>query len=1215
MKDLDRTSSSAAARTPMGGVRSRGRFSSRGWLALVLFVLAAPLLLVWMARGQPSSASNMEAALEENNRGVGCMEQFRYFQAVRHFEKVVRLAPDWAPGQINLGIALLNANSPASLKRARLLFQNILQKSPDNLHAHYCLGMLLMYEKEGREALQHFQAVVERDPRDASSWAWRGLLLQGRGQDALQEECYRRALECNPYLMPALYHRYQRAVRFSPERARALEEEMESLRHNEWFFPHEIKYTLMGHYADVLGRARIAPSPSGPLPGFDRGKTFQAELSRGTRWATRKDFGSDVVGQVQIALRQRFGASMVVLDYNQDGRQDLFLAAAVVDKGKVRDLLLRNEGNGHFVDVTAEAGLAESRPTVGCCVADVDNDGYPDLLLTGVGAQRLFRNDHKGRFEDVTARARLDKLHSVCLGASAVDLDQDADLDLLLCQYAATPKEALERLQGKAPGSDSGIKVYLHVGEAPPGEPGKELAVPLECDFEPADKRPALQSKEPAIAVAASDLDGDRDLDFLVLPERSPPAVVINDRLLRFRREKLDSALAPASAWNGALVLDVDHDRRSDLLLVRSGKPPVLLEGRATPGQKDVDRWFGGIALTAPALKQATAVDVDFDSWTDVLGIDEKGRVVLLHNEGGHLVDVQIPTSEALPEGLVALAVADVLGNDFPDLVLWSEEKGLQLYENRGNGNHALHVRLVGLNSRDTRQGNRIRCNADGVGAWVRAQSGSLWAGQENTTLSAGLGQSRPPLALGLGRHDEAQVLRVAWPDGSLQAVLDARAGPRQRRVVQTNRLPGSCPILFTWNGERFVFVTDFLGAGSVGEMGASGACRPPRPEESVKIEAEQLTARDGFYELRMAEPLSEITYLDHLQLVALDHPPGVRVYPDERFASSGPPPSQDLIAFSKEIHPLRAVDQRGRDVASTLRHWDRRTVDGFARRSWIGFAEEHSVELDFGRQLEGIGAGEHLYLCLAGWTDYAWPQSIWAAEQGGVKMQPPLLECQEAGGRWQVVGEIGFPAGLPRMMLVDVTGKIEGSPCRLRLRTNLTVYWDQTFLAAGCRRLVADAKADSEGLTARCLEVSSAVLTPTGLMREYSPDGRLPTIFDHDRFDAEPMPVPAGRRTRHGNVTSLLQQVDDCFVVFGPGDDLAVRFDARCLPPLSPGWKRSFVLRTHGYCKDTGPFTATGATVEPLPFRAMRGYPPGPGEHYPDDAPHRGYQREFNTR
>src|SRR5262249_9803547 len=290
-----------------------------------------------------------------------------------------------------------------------------------------------------------------------------------------------------------------------------------------------------------------------------------------------------------------------------------------------------------------------------------------------------------------------------------------------------------------------------------------------------------------------------------------------------------------------------------------------------------------------------------------------------------------------------------------------------------------------------------------------------------------GLGQSSQPLLLGLGRNTQADVVRIRWSDNCLQAEMNQSAD-QLVRIEETNRRTGSCPILFAWNGERFVFVSDFLGAGSVGEMQPDGSVRPPRPEESVKIEANQLVPKDGKYLLKIAEPMDEVAYLDRLELIALDHPADVRVYPDERFSVSAEPPSQQLLAFGEEILPVKARDHRGRDVTAKLRHFDRDTVDGFARRSWLGYAEEHWVELDFGDRLAKFGPKDRLFLCLSGWTDYPSPESIWAATQAGVPLLFPVLERQGTDGKWRtVMTDVGFPAGLSRTMTVEVTGKLAG--------------------------------------------------------------------------------------------------------------------------------------------------------------------------------------------
>ncbi len=1034
---------------------------SKVWLlALVGLVVVGVAVGVWWLMRKP--AIDMAAVLEKNNEGIGLVEQYRYEEAVPVFEQVVHMAPDWQPGRINLGIALLNTASPENLKRATAVLQEVLAKEPDNPYAHYCLGIILRYTKDSDDAIKHFEAVTRIDPNDAYAWALLASVLPPGSPQAI--ECYRKAVQLDPNLRMAVYGLAMALRSTVPQEATKLLDDSQALLNADWENTFAEKYSDMGKYAECIPRRQVVKTiRTGPLPLYEK-RDLNIRLAEGARWAKTADFGHGPVAEVRAAVRARFGATVVVLDYNHDDKPDLFLAGAVVENGQVRDLLLRNEGNGQYTDVTAAAGLAKPHPTLGVSVADFDNDGHPDLLLTGVGSQRLFRNTGQGTFEDVTAKATLDQLGSVCLGAFFIDLDQDGDLDLLIAELASSPEEALKALQGEKT-AGGGLAVYLNIGKAPPVPPS-ENQPPLECKWQRT-KLPGYENLVgPFIGMAASDMDGDRDLDLLILGERAVPTVALNDRLLHFRTKKLPDALAPGLAWNGALVLDVDHDGRSDLVLLATGEKPRLLLNRAGHGNDDISKWFEAGVINSPPLRHAVAIDVDLDGWTDVVGLSAEGVPVLLHNEGGQLVWKRdaFGMDTGWPRDLLAALVFPAASelelkgreNDacdrFLDLLLWSESEGLQRFGSRGNGNHGLRLALSGQIKVDA-SGSRCRCNADGVGTWLFAQTGDLWTGLEYTTLAAGLGQSRQPLVLGLEKYSRATVLRLRWPDATYQAELDLACQPLLTRIVEKNKKPTSCPILFTWNGERFVFVTDFLGAGSVGELGPDGSTRPPRPEESVKIEPEQLAPRHGQYVLRFAEPMDEVTYLDRLQLVALDHPADVCVFPDERFAD--PPPSQELFVFREAVFPLKACDHRGRDVTTKLRAWDRDTVDGFAKSSWIGFAEEHFIELDFGDRLTGFQPDDRLFLCLAGWTDYAEPSAIWAAHQAGVEMLMPVLERHTTDGKWAKVCDAGFPAGLPRMMTLELTGKLGGPSCKLRLRTNLQVYWDQVFVATKCQLAV----------------------------------------------------------------------------------------------------------------------------------------------------------------
>jgi tetratricopeptide (TPR) repeat protein len=1197
------------------------------WVGLVALILMGGGVAWWLIWPKTPPIDPI-GSLHANTRGIGFMEQLEYDKAVEAFAEAVRLNPPWLPARINQGIALLHTNTRENHQTATAIFEDVLREEPTNPYAHFCLGLIFQDSQLDDAAAAHFDSVTHIDPNDATSWYLLGCL---RADRTLRRDCLERAIHLDPYLSAAAYALASDLQQDDPRRARAYLAEYGALSHSNWDNPISGSYGQRGRYATVIDPVADAQSAPriGPIPLFAPDEKFHVRLAAGARWATAADFGQGTVADLRRGLRERMGATMVVLDYNRDGRPDLFLLGAVVEGGKVRDLLLRNDGQGIFTDVTAEAGLVSDQPSLGCCVADFDNDTYPDLFITGAGQQRLYRNaavDSKdptrGRhFVDVTAQAGLDQLKTVCLSAAFLDLDQDGDLDLVVAQYAATPEQALAILHSDKPTRGAGLAVYLNVGERPPQDSGEDHPRPLKPCFKPLTEPTALsQNDGPVTGIVMSDLDGDGDLDLLILADRAAPTPILNDRLLRFHRGKLPSTLAPAAAWNGGLVLDVNGDGKFDLFLLPDGQKPILLLNRTAAYQSTAGPVFEKGATDSPPLLQAQAVDLDLDGHTDVVGLSERHKPVLLHNDGHRLVHAleKLGRDADWPNDLVAVAVADFNNDCYPDLLVWSEATGLHLYLNHKNGNHGMFVDLTGYHHWE---GTLLptRCNADAVGAVVRAQVGDQGSWVENTTLSAGLGQSRPTLILGMGAATEPDVIRLRWPDLVWHAEFPFGV-PCRIRIGEPIRITDSCPVLFAWDGRRYRFVTDFLGAGSMGESQPDRTCRPPRPEESVKIEADQLVPRNGEYVLKVAQPMDEVVYLDRLQLTVLDHPADVQVYPDERFVSSGPPASQDLLALGQPIEPVSARDHHGRDVTQTLRCWDRLTVDGFARRSWLGYAEEHWVELDFGDRLAKFGPHDPLVLCLAGWTEYPYPESIWAATQAGIRLLPPVLEKCGADGKWQtIVADTGLPAGLPRMMTLDVTGRLAGPACRIRLRTNMTIYWDQIYIAPLRQRTPASAVSrdgNKPGIyRATMFDVSAATLEVCGCAQEYTPDGRRPSIYDHDRHEAVPLTHWSGHLTRLGDVTELLQERDDRFVIFGPGEEVTVRFDARGLPALPAGWRRSFVLRAWGYSKDNGPFTATGGTVEPLPFQGMSRYPYGPEEHYPRDPFHEEYRWRYNTR
>lgn len=1161
----------------------------RGLLVILIALgLIAVPLAIWLGT-RKSSENNLIAAADANLRGVGLMGRSEdkqangrtaFQNAATEFEEAARLAPDWTPAKVNLAIALYNSTKdPADpvLERAIAIFEDVLKREPDNAHAHYNLGIIFLFRDRVPDSAKHFEAVTRIDPNDAYAWYQLGVTHPDRYDSPDAKRYFQKALDLDPYLNAARYalmgHNHDR----DPVRIAALQKEFQNLDTNDLFHEFNVKYSEMGRYADVIGASPVAATYTCPMPIFAQENTLQVTLAEGTRWAKTEDMND--ASRTQI--RKQFGGAIVRFDYDSDGLPDLMLLSAVVRGNALGDVVLHNDGNGKFTDTTASLGLLGTA-SYGAAIADFDNSGTPDVLLTGPNGVRLFANIDGKRFEDKTVAAGFDKITGVCLGAAWADLDQDGDLDLLVAGYGS----------GR-------LLAFANIGEAPPALPNTPM-LPLTCRFQPIDE-PALRVDGPVTSILVSDLDGDNDIDVIAFAEGRAPIVILNDRLLRFHRS--DEPLAPALS---GLVLDSNNDEQPDLFLIvpEAKVTPYLYTSTTDASRYELKGRFVLVTNDSPALVQAQSIDLDLDGAADVIGLSVDGKPVFLRGDAkGKLTKVRDafgPKPEAIAN-LLAVSSFDDDGDGNPDLLLWPRGEAPQLFRNMGNGNRGLKITLTGRRDK----GSNLRTNSDGIGARAIAMTGPLRSMIENTTLSAGLAQSRLPLGLGVGKSSLAEVVRLRWPDQIPQAELNVPA-TQITKIVELNRKGTSCPILFTWDGERYRYVTDFLGAGAMGELGADGSVRPPRPQESVKIEADQLVLKNGKYSIKIAEPMDEVLYIDRVVLEVVDHSKDVRVYANERFVTAGPQPSQELLAFAQMIAPTHAVDHRNRDVLATLKERDGRTVDRFAMRSWLGYAEEHFVELDFANSLSKLDAKAPLYLVMAGWTDYPYPESIYAATQAGVPMNPPVLEKQRADGTWESLGEIGFPAGLPRVMTVPVAGIAGMANVKLRIRTNLQIYWDQIQFGT---------VEPQTNVRTQTLAASVAKLHHRGFAQEFSPNGKPPIAYDYDRTEPVATTHWQGRLTRLGDVAELLQAEDDRFVLCGPGDEIAIEFDASALPPVASGNVRSFVLRTAGYCKDTSPFTKTAGRVGPLPFRGMASYPDGATDRKLAPRVQEEYDRTWNTR
>ncbi len=493
--------------------------------------------------------------------------------------------------------------------------------------------------------------------------------------------------------------------------------------------------------------------------------------------------------------------------------------------------------------------------------------------------------------------------------------------------------------------------------------------------------------------------------------------------------------------------------------------------------------------------------------------------------------------------------------------------------------------------------------NKSAIGTKVELYAGALQQKWEVPGASGYLGQGPAPIVAGLGAERQADVIRLLWPTGVLQDELEIPAH-KEELITEIDRRGSSCPIVFVWNGTKFEFLADMIGPGIVGHWTGPNQRNIPNPAEYFKVTGSLAQPQEGRLRFKMLEPMEELDYLDQARLLAVDHPIDVEVYPNEHFASELPFPQFKVIA-SRDAHlPAGAWDDHSRNLLPLLREQDHKYVTNFPLAPYAGFAEMHWIELDLG----DWDSSRPLRLLMDGFTDYFSASSMYAAWQAGITPVPPYVEVQDGSGQWvKVIDDMGFPAGLSRTMVADLTGKIPPGARFIRISTNLRVYWD---------RIRVDNSPEETEFKLTEVPLAEAKLQFRGYPRvvEGNPKNDLSYIYE-DVSATGPYARQIGNYTRYGDVTDLMQKTDDEYVIFGSGDEVSVDFDSTHLPDLPAGWTRDYFLYANGFAKDMDFYAAHGDTVTPLPFHTTVPYPYPDGVAYPEDKQHLDYLLKYNTR
>lgn len=352
-------------------------------------------------------------------------------------------------------------------------------------------------------------------------------------------------------------------------------------------------------------------------------------------------------------------------------------------------------------------------------------------------------------------------------------------------------------------------------------------------------------------------------------------------------------------------------------------------------------------------------------------------------------------------------------------------------------------------------------------------------------------------------------------------------------------------------------------------------------------------------------EPLEEAVYLDQVRLLAVDHPADLDVYPNEYFASNPPYPEFKVIVSKDAKPPAGAWDEHGHNVLPDLEA--HRFFGDFELTQFAGFAKPHTLTLDLGEPYNG----RPLWLLAHGEIEYFTANSMYAAAQSKLEPIAPYVEAVGADGSWKrVIDDMGFPAGGPRTMTADLTGKLPKGTQKIRITTNLQVYWDSILVS----RMPQASNRQSLRLTAIPLIHADLEFHGYPYKIEGLPPGNVHYIYEKTSATG-PYTRPLGTYTRYGDVLPLLTSLDDKLAVFGSGDEVRLDFDPSHLPALPKGWVRDYFFAANGYEKDMDFYAAEGDYVAPLPFLSMEEYPYPPKKSFPLDDAHVNYLLEYNTR
>ena len=1140
--------------------------------------------------------ANYEKIVSHRNKGLAYLEEENFTEAEKQFKELTYLAPQDPLGYANLGLTYLKSDGQLDksehwLKKALELNQkdpeirilltlyyelnnqdslafNLLKESinyaPNHIKTLYKLTEYYL-KKNDINSMQIGQVYLEKiiELLPANIFAQLKLIETFLNQNKISEALkgLNKISQIFPKLPENSIQMLENAVRYLNRK------DLDQAKTYVMIFENLIRPTSFYKSSLIELKGNVGPVSGSPLLRFTNIESVKKyKRAKDILISFDKSDNNDFKIINDYAKNNFEGKVSLIFssgDIDLDGDIDLFISQSSDIKNISKQFIFSNE-NGKYINKTAKSKIAHNLKGIYSKFSDYNNDGFLDLFVINSKENMIYENlgneifklNDNSSFSDFKSKKGL-----------FIDFDIEGDLDLVLF-------------------GDNAISVFQNTSDGTFNEVKKNIGLEL--------------SNLGKTLITHADFNDDGDNDIIIVKYNGNCDYYENMRGGYFQLIEKNIGLNHSNTPGSVITGDYNNDGYIDLFISDLEKGDHLLYENIGDGLFRLDKNWEILKKEIPinSGKDSKFFDFDNDGYLDLLIAGEWSKeqsdqsgLVLLHNQRGYFKNA----SHILPpdlDGIHQVEIFDYDNDGDLDILTALKDGRIELLENSGgNLNNYINIQLLGLRTGSGKN------NYFGIGSKIELKAGSLY-------------QTRyvdSPIAhFGLGNLDSVDVVRVLWSNGVPQNRIKLE---QNQTIVEKQILKGSCPYLFVWNGSKYEFGTDVLWPSALGMplgimAGEPFYAFPNSTDEYIKIPSNILKPQNDNYMLQFTTELWETPYLDKVELLVVDHPKETSIYIDETFM---PPPFKPLKVYNVQDKylPREAVDGLGDNVLGKILKSDKVYLSNITSDKYQGVTKFHDLVLSF----DELNIEDSLSLFLQGWLFPADASiNVRLSQSENIKSIFPYLQVPDKNGDWETVIEnIGFPKGKNKTMIIDMTDKFITSDYRIKISTNMQIYWDHIFIANTQLKT---------SLKPIRLSPISADLHYRGFSQLSQVNFSSPHLPDYYTTTKEQKWRDLiGNYTKYGDVSSLLINSDNKYVIMNSGDEITLKFETKDIPPLKNGWVRDFIFYNDGWLKDGDLNTASGKTVKPLPFHSMKTYPAGAKDGYPKSKENEDYRKFYNTR